>query len=50
MGKHLFTETHDRPGPGFSRNYDLNHLPNGVYMMKFTSGEQSVMKKLIITR
>ena len=34
----------------FSQYFDLNDLPNGMYMLRITSGTQTVMKKIVLAR
>jgi hypothetical protein len=50
VGKEILVETYDSPELSFRRYFDLNGLANGVYLMKFSTGQQSVMKKVILAR
>ncbi|KKM20392.1 hypothetical protein LCGC14_1645920, partial [marine sediment metagenome] len=49
-GRQIFTESYASPGLSFSQYFELGDLPNGVYVMKFSSGNQSIMKKVILAR
>jgi hypothetical protein len=49
-GREIFTELYASPGPAFRQYFDLNELPNGVYLMKFGSGGASIIKKVILAR
>ncbi len=50
VGRQVFTESYFCPGLSFEQYFNLNDLPNGVYLMKFSSGTQSLMKKVILAR
>ncbi|MFC2099020.1 T9SS type A sorting domain-containing protein, partial [Bacteroidota bacterium] len=50
VGRQVFTESYTSVGLRFDRQLDLGELPNGVYIMMFTSGQQSLMKKVILAR
>jgi hypothetical protein len=49
-GRQLFAESYPSSGPAFRTYFNLNDLPNGIYLMKFTSGNQSLIKKVILAR
>jgi hypothetical protein len=50
VGKEIFRESYRPDGLSFSQYFDLNGLPNGIYLMKVSSGNQSLMKKVILAR
>ena len=50
VGKQIFSEPYRPEGLAFSQYFDLNDLPNGMYMMKISSGSQTIMKKVILAR
>ncbi len=50
LGQEILVESYRDPGLTFSQYFDLSGLSNGVYLMKFTSGSQSAMKKIILAR
>lgn len=50
VGREILTEFYPDPGYSFRQYFDLNELPNGIYLMKLTSGNQSIMKKIILAR
>ena len=49
-GRKIFAESYASPGLSFNQYFELGDLPNGVYLMRFSSGNQSVMKKVILAR
>jgi len=49
-GREIFVESYFSPGLTFRGYFDLNDLPNGVYLMKFSAGNQSLIKKVILAR
>ncbi len=49
-GRELLSDRFSYPGGTFTEQFDINHLPNGVYLMKFTAGDQSIVKKVILAR
>ncbi len=50
LGREIFSESHPQPGLSFSRHFNLEGLPNGVYLMRFSSGEAVHMKKIILAQ
>jgi hypothetical protein len=50
MGQEILQESFNSPARDFSQYFNLEHLPNGVYLVKFSSGNQSVMKKIVLAR
>ena len=50
LGRQIISENYSYPGQEFSKQFDLNDLPNGIYMMQFRTGNQRVMKKIILAR
>jgi hypothetical protein len=50
VGKEVLRETYRPEGLSFSQYFDLNGLPNGVYLLRLSSGEQSLMKKVVLAR
>ncbi len=49
-GRELLAERFDHPGDSFNQQFDLSHLPNGAYLMKFTAGDQTIVRKVILAR
>ena len=49
-GREIFVESYFSPGLTFRGYFDLNNMPNGVYLMKFSAGNQSIIKKVILAR
>jgi hypothetical protein len=49
-GRELKKEIIEYPGTDFTGQFDINHLPNGVYLMKFSAREQTLVKKIILAR
>ena len=49
-GRELMAKKYPHPGDTFAEQFDLSDLPNGVYLMKFSSGNQTVVRKVILAR
>lgn len=49
-GQQIFRESFNSPERDFNQYFNLDYLPNGVYLMKLSSGQQSIMKKVILSR
>jgi hypothetical protein len=49
-GRVLLLETYPYPGTEFNERFDINDLPNGAYLMKFTAGDQTIVRKVILAR
>ncbi len=49
-GRELLTERFSYPADAFAEQFDISHLPNGVYLMKFTAGDQTIVRKVILAR
>ena len=49
-GREIFAESYGSPGISFSQYFDLKDLPNGIYLMKFSSGGASIIRKVILAR
>ncbi len=49
-GRELLEERFSYPGEAFTERFDISHLPNGVYLMKFTAGDQTIVRKVILAR
>jgi hypothetical protein len=49
-GRELQQEIVDHPGTDFTGQFDISRLPNGVYLMKFSAGDQTLVKKIILAR
>ena len=49
-GRELLTESFSYPADAFTEQFDIGHLPNGVYLMKFTAGDQTIVRKVILAR
>ena len=50
LGREIISEKYDYPGKEFKRQFNLNDLNNGIYLMEFRSGDQRIMKKIILAR
>jgi hypothetical protein len=50
IGREIISEKYNYPGQQFSRQFNLNDLSNGIYLMEFRSGDQRIMKKIILAR
>ncbi len=50
FGKQILREQYIRPGSSFTRYYQLDDLPSGIYLMRIESGYQNVIRKIVITR
>jgi hypothetical protein len=49
-GRELMAERFSYPGDAFTEQFDISHLPNGVYLMKFMAGDQTIVRKVILAR
>ena len=49
-GRELLAERFSFPGEAFAEQFNISHLPNGVYLMKFTAGDQTIVRKVILAR
>jgi hypothetical protein len=49
-GRELMAERFKYPGETFSEQFNLSGLQNGVYLMKFTAGDQTIVRKVILAR
>jgi hypothetical protein len=49
-GRDLLIKRFSHPDDAFSEQFDISHLPNGVYLMKFTAGDQNIIRKVILAR
>ena len=49
-GQQLLVERYSFPGKTFAEQFDLSALQNGVYLMKFTAGDQTIVRKVILAR
>ena len=49
-GQKLLVERYSYPGETFAEQFDLSALQNGVYLMKFTAGDQTIVRKVILAR
>lgn len=49
-GRLLQAERFNDPDVTFAEQFDISHLPNGVYLMKFTAGDQTIIRKVILAR
>ena len=49
-GRELLAERFSYPDAAFNGQFDISHLPNGIYLMKFTAGVQTVVRKVILAR
>jgi hypothetical protein len=49
-GRVLLAAKFDHPGDTFTEQFDLSHLPNGAYLMKFIAGQQTIVKKVMLAR
>ena len=49
-GRELLLETYPYPDTEFNERFDLNNLPNGAYLMRFTAGDQTIVRKVILAR
>jgi hypothetical protein len=50
LGREILKEEYKNPDQQLNLRYHLDDLPNGIYMMQFRSGDQRVMKKIILAR
>ncbi len=49
-GQQLLVERYSYPGETFAEQFDLSALQNGVYLMKFIAGDQTIVRKVILAR
>ena len=49
-GRELLVRNYPYPGESFNEQFDIGHLPNGVYLMKFSAGDQTIVRKVILAR
>ena len=49
-GKELLVESFLYPSETFAEQFDLNGFQNGVYLMKFMAGDQTIVRKVILAR
>jgi hypothetical protein len=49
-GKELLVERFPYPSESFTEQFDLNGFQNGIYLMKFTAGDQTIVRKVILAR
>lgn len=49
-GRRLLAERYDDPGDSFTEQFDIGHLPNGIYLMRFTAGGQTIVRKVVLAR
>jgi hypothetical protein len=49
-GRELLSERFNYPDEAFTEQFDISHLPNGVYLIKFTTGDQTIVRKVILAR
>jgi hypothetical protein len=49
-GRELLAERFSYPDASFNGQFDISHLPNGVYLMKLTAGNQTIVRKVILAR
>jgi hypothetical protein len=49
-GRELQKEIIEHPGSDYTGQFDISHLPNGIYLMKFATGNQTLVKKVILAR
>jgi hypothetical protein len=49
-GRQMMAERFPYPGLDFQEQFNIGHLPNGVYLMKLTAGDQTVIRKVILAR
>jgi hypothetical protein len=49
-GQELLVKRYLYPVATFAEQFDLSGLQNGVYLMKFTAGNQTIVRKVILAR
>jgi len=49
-GRELLAEKFSYPSDAFAEQFNIGHLPNGVYLLKITAGDQTIVRKVILAR
>ena len=50
VGKALMKEIYNEPGNTFDQTYDLKYLETGIYFFRIKSGNQTVIRKVVLAR